>query len=147
MGMGDGSYPDDRGAVGGAFLDGGVVGGAVGEDGLVIVDVGDEDDHDGRRGVRGSVGAAAGAIVDGRHVELVLVAIQVDGAVVESDDTGQLLDDELTRSGPATHETEADVVSVFIRRHHRRHQSVGSRVLVHVGRVNPLSPTHGWIMD
>lgn len=131
-------YPHDGGADGRSFLDGRVVGGAVGEDGFVVVNVGDEDDHDGRRRVRGSVGAAAGAVVDGGHVELVLVAVEVDGAVVQPDDTGQLFDDELTGSGAAADEPEADVVAVLVGRHYGGHQRVGSGVLVHVGRVDAL---------
>ena len=131
-------YPDDGGAIRCSLLDGGVVGGAVGEDGFVIVDVGNEDDDDGRRRVRRSVSAAASAVIDGRYVEFVLVAIQVDGAVVQSDDTGQLFDDELTRAGATADEAEADVVTVFIRCYHRCHQSVGSGVLVHVGCVHAL---------
>ena len=43
---------DDGAASGRALLDLGTVGGAVVEDGLVVVDIGDEDDDDGRRRVR-----------------------------------------------------------------------------------------------
>jgi len=65
---------DDGAASGRALLDLGTVGGAVVEDGLVVVDIGDEDDDDGRRRVRRPVAAAAaGAVVDGRHVQFVHV--------------------------------------------------------------------------
>ena len=73
----NGNYSDDGGAVGSALFDGGAVGGAVGEDGFVVVDVGDEDDDDGRRRVRRSVESAAGAVVDGRHVQFVLVPVSI----------------------------------------------------------------------
>lgn len=129
---------DDWAAVRSSFFDFGTVGAALGEDGLVVVDVGDEDDHDGRRRVSQSSASAAGAVVDGRHVELVLVAIQTDAAAVQADDARQLLDDKLAGSGAAADESEADVVAVLVGSHDRRHQRVGPGVLVHVGRVHAL---------
>ena len=51
---------DDGAASGRALLDLGTVGGAVVEDGLVVVDIGDEDDDDGRRRVRRPVAPPAG---------------------------------------------------------------------------------------
>ena len=73
-----GSYAHDGAAVGRPFLDFRAVGGALGEDGFVVVDVGDEDDDDGRRRVRRARSTAAGAVVDGGHVQFVLVAIETD---------------------------------------------------------------------
>lgn len=74
--------PDDRAPIGRAFFDLGAVRTALGEDGLVVVHVRDEDDHDGGRCVSWSGTAAAGPIVYGRHVQFVLVPVgnnQADG--------------------------------------------------------------------
>ena len=57
---------------------------------------------------------------------------------MEADDASQFFDDKLTGSSAASDETETDVVSVLVRRHDGRDQSVGSSVLVDVGRVDAL---------
>jgi len=91
---------DDGAAVWRTFLDLGTVRGTIRKDGFVVVDVSDEDDHNSCRRVSWSARAsrvtAASAVVDGRDVEFVLVAIEADGSVVQTNHTRQFFNDELT---------------------------------------------------
>lgn len=79
-------YLDDLRAGWGALFHLGRVGGAVVEEGLVVVDVGDEHHHQGGAGVRGERPLlAARAVVPRRHVQLVLVLVQLDVAADQPD--------------------------------------------------------------
>ena len=114
-----GVHLDHGAAVGRALLYLGRVGRAVREHWLVVIHVGDEDDHDGGGGVHGlGVGHhaalhAALPVVHGGHVELVLVAVQVDGAVDETDDAGVGLDAEQAGGGGAAHKSECYSVTIL----------------------------------
>jgi hypothetical protein len=48
-----------------------------------------------------------------------LVLVQIDGFVVQSDDTSDFLNDELARGGASADKTETDIVSVLVRGDHR----------------------------
>ena len=43
--------------------------------------------------------------------------VEIDGAVVQSDDSGQLIHDELIAPGAAADKSEADVVAILVRGH------------------------------
>ena len=64
--------------------------------------------------------------------------VEVDGSIVQTDDTGQLFDDELSGTSPSADESEADVVSVLVGSDDGGDERVGSGVLVHVGCVHAL---------
>ena len=136
---------DDRAAVRRAFLDLGRVGRTIFKDGLVVVDVGDEDDDDGGRRVkrrrvdrRSGAFDAALSVVSGGHVQLVLVAVQHDRTGNKTNDAGVLLDPEQTGSWGPADEPERDAVAVLVRRDDGGHEGVGSGVFVDVGRVHLL---------
>ena len=128
------------------FFNLGSVRGAVLKHGFVVVDICDKDHDDGGRGVEGRVTSrawlgrihAALAIVHGRHVQLVLVTIQIDGACRETDDARVLLDPKQSRLGCAAYESELDTVSVLVGGNDRRDQGVGAGVLVHIRGVDLL---------
>ena len=95
------------------------VGGAVSEDWLVVIDISDEDHHHGGAGVD-SLGVqhhttlhAALAIVHSSHIELVLVSVQVDGTIDQTNDSGVGLDPEETRGGGAANKAKGDSISVL----------------------------------
>ena len=81
---------------------------------------------------------AALAIIHGRHVELILVPIEVDVARVEPDDAGVGLDPEQARRLLAADKAEGDAVAVLVAGHHCGDQGVRASVFVHVGRVDLL---------
>lgn len=64
--------------------------------------------------------------------------IKIDSAVVKSDDTSQLFDDELARTCSTAHESETDIISIFIRGDNGRDKRIGSSILVYVWSVNTL---------
>lgn len=69
-----GTRLDNRAAIWGALLHLGVVGAAVLEDGLVVVDVCDENDNHGGAGVRRLVAVhAARTVINSSYVQLVPV--------------------------------------------------------------------------
>ena len=56
---------------------------------------------------------AALAVVHGRHVELVLVPVQVDGAVDQTDDAGVGLYPEQSRGGGTADKAKGDSISIL----------------------------------
>ena len=114
-----GVHLDHGAAVGSSLLNLRRVGGAVCEDRLVVVDVGDEDDHHRRGGVD-CVGLGGGPglratfpVIHGRHVELVLVPVQVDGPVDEPDDSGVWFYPEQTRGCGPSNKSESNSITVL----------------------------------
>ena len=114
-----GVHLDDGAAVRSSLLNLGRVGGAVGEDWLVVVDVCDEDHHHRRGGVDGvglgwSPGLrAALPVVHGRHVQLILVPVQVDGPVDEPDDPGVWFYPEQPRGCGSANKSESNSITVL----------------------------------
>lgn len=130
---------DHRAAVRRALLHLRVIRSAVLEHRLVVIDVGDEHHDDGGRCVyRGFAVDTTRAVIQRCHIQLVLIAIQRDAFAVQPDYAGNLLNHKLSAIRAAADKAESDVVAVLVGRDDRRHQRVGSGVLVDVWRVDLL---------